>query len=161
MTLSSLRRTAVSSSTVQTNSPAESLLLLSPALSSSAYVSKHLPHWRWKRTHEPWLFLRGNHQTIIPVDWRRRDHLVVVSRSDPFRIVEHHFEVGCQGLLSKEADENSKDLFFCVLWPRVRVCRRPGVESPGKGCPHIGQWLRYGLPLNSSAGHARVVKSAG
>lgn len=60
-----------------------------------------------------------------------------------------------------EADENSEGMFFCVLRPRVRLYRIPGVESPGKGCPHIVGFLRYGLLLNSFGHQNRVVKRAG
>ena len=147
MTLSSLRRTAVSSSTVQTKSPAESLLLLSPALSSSTPLSKHESQRELKRTYNPRFLLR-------------RYHHAIVSGSDLLGVVKHHFDVDCQEMILEKAGGTSGG-WICVLRPRVRLCRGPGVESPGKVRPHITRFLLHELPLNSPGHQKRVLRRAG
>jgi hypothetical protein len=95
---------------------------------ASAYHSKR--EWR---THEPWLFLRRSHHPVVRIRWYRCDHFVVVSGGDSLGIVERHFDTVCQGMMLNEADENSEGLFVCVLRPRDRLCRRPGVRKSGEG----------------------------
>jgi hypothetical protein len=64
----------------------------------------------------------------------------------------------CQETLSNEAKKNSGGPFCVSCDPAFD---RPGVGNPGNVYPHIGQVLRYGLPLKSSGHQNRVVTGAG